>query len=72
LNELRTGDSVTYRGRRYVVFDTSPPSVVLRDLQRQVFVNAAPDEIRMEPIPRRRVWRRALRRLLDGRGRNLV
>jgi NMD protein affecting ribosome stability and mRNA decay len=70
LNELRTGDWVTYRGRRYVVFDTSRPTVVLHDLQRQVYVNAAPEEIGVEPATRRRL--RALRRLLDGRGRNLV
>jgi hypothetical protein len=70
LKELRNGDRVTYRGRRYVVFDASPPTVVLRDVRRQVYVNAAPEEIGPEPAPRRRL--RALRRLFDGRGRNLV
>jgi len=43
-----------------VVFDTSPPTVVLRDLQRQVYVNAAPEEIGVEPPGRRRIRLRAL------------
>jgi len=60
VKELRTGDWVTYRGRRYVVFDASPPTVVLRDLRRQVYVNAAPEEIG------RRVRLRSLRQLVGG------
>jgi hypothetical protein len=68
MTDVQIGDRVTYRGRWYEVFGTSPmsvdpPYVILRHPQAPVYVRASPEELRVVARNvhrrRRRWWRQA-------------